>query len=52
MFDEINNSVSENFVVKCSYIEIYNEQIYDLLREEFEENQKLFIYEAVEQNEF
>ncbi len=41
MFNEINESNNENFVLKCSYIEIYKEQVYDLLREEFEEEEKL-----------
>lgn len=38
LFEEIDlREMTENkiFVVKCSYFEIYNDQVYDLLREEF-----------------
>lgn len=34
IFEEIENSkeTGENFMIKCSYIEIYKENVYDLLR--------------------
>ena len=32
LFDEVQNDLDKSFVVRCSYIEIYNEQIYDLLK--------------------
>jgi Cdc6-like AAA superfamily ATPase len=32
LFDEVQNDLDKSFVVRCSYIEIYNEQIFDLLK--------------------
>lgn len=54
IFEEIEKGQEqgENFVVKCSYLEIYKESVFDLLRDEFEEEVKLNIYEDVEKNEF
>lgn len=42
----------ENFEVHCSFIEIYKEKIYDLLRENFEDQQKIFVYENQENKDF
>ena len=42
----------EEFVIKCSYIEIYKENIYDLLRDEFQKEKCLTIYEDVKKGEF
>lgn len=38
--------------MKISYLEIYNEKIFDLLRDNFEEQQKLYIFENKEDNDF
>ena len=38
MFEEIEereHSEKRIFIVKCSYFEIYNDQVYDLLNEDF-----------------
>eukprot|EP00347_Sterkiella_histriomuscorum_P006555 403352327 len=34
IFKEINNDQDKTYFLRCSYIEIYNEQVYDLLRTE------------------
>ena len=34
LFDQIRNLGKENFSLECSYFEVYNESIYDLLNEE------------------
>jgi hypothetical protein len=32
LFDDVQSDLDKSFVVRCSYIEIYNEQIFDLLK--------------------
>ncbi len=39
-------------MIKVSYLEIYNENIFDLLRDEYEEEQKMQIFEDVKNKEF
>jgi centromeric protein E len=34
LFEKIEEDSSRTFFLKCAYIEIYNEQVYDLLRRE------------------
>jgi hypothetical protein len=46
------SSKSEKFFVRCSYIEIYNENVYDLLRENAEHEFPLTVYEDTEKAEF
>ena len=32
LFNNIENDLDKTYVLRCSYIEIYNEQIFDLLK--------------------
>lgn len=50
---EVSEKEGEEFVVKLSYIEIYNENVYDLLRDLADHNGKtLQINEDIKKNEF
>ena len=40
IYNLYNKTDSNNIIIKCSYIQIYNEKIYDLLNEEKNKNNK------------
>lgn len=48
----LSKSENEEFVVTCSYIEIYNEQVYDLLNKPENFGECLQIYEDQKQSKF
>lgn len=50
---EVSEKQGEEFAVKLSYIEIYNENVYDLLRDfEKHDEETLQIYEDIKKSEF
>ncbi len=46
------SSKGEKFFVRCSYVEIYNESVFDLLRENAEQELPLSIFEDSKKEEF
>ena len=54
IFKEVERAKKEGeeFVIKCSYIEIYKDNIYDLLREEYQKEKSLTVYEDCKKREF
>lgn len=54
IFSQVSSATSkgEKFFVRCSYVEIYNESVYDLLRENAEQELPLGIFEDTKKEEF
>jgi len=54
IFSQVASSTSkgEKFFVRCSYVEIYNESVFDLLRENAEQELPLGIFEDTKKEEF
>lgn len=60
IFKEIKRDESKSYFFRCSYVEIYNEQVFDLLREEEsineiltlneDKNKEFYIKGAIEQS--
>jgi hypothetical protein len=45
IFKEIKEDTDKTYFLRCSYVEIYNEQVYDLLRDEASINEQLCLNE-------
>lgn len=52
LFDSINNDKDKTYFVKCSYVEIYNDQVYDLLQRSENFSETLQVCEDAEKKEF
>ena len=52
LFDIVKEAKDKTYFIKCSYVEIYNDQVYDLLQRSENFNETLMVCEDAEKKEF